>query len=354
MRLVCEASKLRKPIAIVGAGATCLEVLALLKEEIHLVSLIVDSDFKNKHIDQLSIEIQPIEQLKLFDGEILIACAGNESLRATLSDLGLNEVNYYYNYLANQNIQKDWISANPHIFQLSALFEDKKSLKSFNSILNSALTGEFNFPFHCVEPKPFFGADEFPIKFGDRLLDLGTHRGRHLQILTESDIRLLDSIICIEPDVSNNSHILNLFSYDSIKHDAWNSKLTIINKAIKSSHGIATGNGKGISNSISSIGSIDVNNQGDFKVETITLNDFIDYKPTLITADIEGDELELLSGGKELLVECRPRVAISTYHKPEHLIQITEFFESLPIEKSYKFRLHDFGYMDQVLYVQFL
>ena len=353
MRLKCEPSKLDRPIAIVGAGATCLEVLALLKDKTDLVCLIVDSDFKNKRIEQLSLEIRPLKDLYKFQGEVLIACAGNESLRAALSDIGLPEVNYYYNYLANQNTYGDWIKANLSIFHLDKLFHEEKSLLSFRSILTSALTGEFISPFDYVVPAPFFGVDEFPIRLGDRILDLGTHRGRHLQDLTETDLNLMESIICIEPDASNNYYILNLFSHDLTKNDIWNSKLTIINKAIKSTPGIAVGDGKGISNSFSQIYNSEDRGKSDFQVEVATLNDFINFRPTLITVDIEGDEMELLSGGKDLLVDCRPRVAISTYHKPEHLTQIADFFESLPFKKSYKFRLHDFGYMDQVLYVQF-
>jgi hypothetical protein len=84
------------------------------------------------------------------------------------------------------------------------------------------------------------------------------------------------------------------------------------------------------------------------------LNELNHLEPTLITVDVEGDEIDLLRGGVNLISKFRPRIAISTYHKPDHLELVYRFFKSFSGEKSYEFRLHDYGYMDQVLYIEFI
>jgi hypothetical protein len=41
-----------------------------------------------------------------------------------------------------------------------------------------------------------------------------------------------------------------------------------------------------------------------------------------VKMDIEGAELDALAGARALLARQRPRLAISVYHRPEHLWEI--------------------------------
>jgi FkbM family methyltransferase len=47
----------------------------------------------------------------------------------------------------------------------------------------------------------------------------------------------------------------------------------------------------------------------------------IDY----LKMDIEGADLDALIGGRRLLRECRPVVAVAAYHTPEHIVGIADF-----------------------------
>lgn len=76
------------------------------------------------------------------------------------------------------------------------------------------------------------------------------------------------------------------------------------------------------------------------KVSTIKLDDFCknnSVKPSYIALDIEGSELDVLKGGKNIIEKCRPTLAISIYHKREHLFQIINYLHE--INSSYKFYL---------------
>jgi hypothetical protein len=76
------------------------------------------------------------------------------------------------------------------------------------------------------------------------------------------------------------------------------------------------------------------------------------WRPTLIKMDIEGSELAALYGARHLIAESRPSLAISVYHKPDHLWRIPLLLASWPELGGYRYylRSHGFNGFDAVLY----
>jgi len=70
----------------------------------------------------------------------------------------------------------------------------------------------------------------------------------------------------------------------------------------------------------------------------------------LIKMDIEGAEPGALAGAQQALRRFRPKLAISVYHRPEHLWRIARWLESL--ELGYRFYLEHYTihYEETVLY----
>jgi methyltransferase, FkbM family len=60
-------------------------------------------------------------------------------------------------------------------------------------------------------------------------------------------------------------------------------------------------------------------------------------KITFIKADLEGGELLMLNGAKNLIRECKPKIAITTYHNKDHYILISDFLKN--INPNYKIKL---------------
>ena len=161
MRLVCNPSNFDRPIAIVGGGGTSTSVLDMLGDYKRLVALIVDNDIKlfGNKIETVNLNVNSFEKLQEFEGEILIACAGNDSLCEQLDRLGVAEVNYYYNYLANVALYDSW-KDNDDIFNIVSDFADTKSEESLKAIVASIKTKDFNSSFNLVVPRPFFGSSD--------------------------------------------------------------------------------------------------------------------------------------------------------------------------------------------------
>jgi len=66
---------------------------------------------------------------------------------------------------------------------------------------------------------------------------------------------------------------------------------------------------------------------------------------SLINADIEGNELELLKALKDIIVRDRPVLAICAYHKRSDLIDLPEYLNSIVTEYSFTMRKYA-GYTD--------
>lgn len=88
----------------------------------------------------------------------------------------------------------------------------------------------------------------------------------------------------------------------------------------------------------------------EFREKVHPINEFINEKTnwsilngekvTLINADIEGGELDLLKSMKDIITLHRPVLAICAYHRADDLIEIPKYIEK--ITKGYKFVLRKY------------
>lgn len=76
------------------------------------------------------------------------------------------------------------------------------------------------------------------------------------------------------------------------------------------------------------IGSSRIDPKGPEKISTVALDDFLD-EATFIKMDIEGAETKALIGSKNIILRCKPKLAIAIYHKVEDLWEIPLLIHSL-------------------------
>ncbi len=60
----------------------------------------------------------------------------------------------------------------------------------------------------------------------------------------------------------------------------------------------------------------------------------VDY----IKLDIEGAELDMLHGAAKTIVRCKPKMAVSAYHKHEDLWTLLPYIKSLRFDYEFAFR----------------
>lgn len=90
----------------------------------------------------------------------------------------------------------------------------------------------------------------------------------------------------------------------------------------------------------------------EIEVPVCALDDICkDENITFIKMDVEGSEYKALLGSKSIISSCRPKLAISIYHKPEDIWELPELI--LDMNKNYTFYLRHYSLAgeDTVLYV---
>jgi len=92
--------------------------------------------------------------------------------------------------------------------------------------------------------------------------------------------------------------------------------------------------------------------QGAFELPVYSLDDYFrDKEPfTILKADVEGSELDMLKGAKNTIRKSKPKMALSIYHNPDDFVSIIEYVKSLVPEYHLSVRNHSPDYKDTILY----
>lgn len=90
---------------------------------------------------------------------------------------------------------------------------------------------------------------------------------------------------------------------------------------------------------------------GGVFIQCVVLDDALrGFRPNLIKMDVEGAEPEALRGARDLVATCRPALAISVYHRPEHLWQIVLMLAGWDSGYRLYLRAHGYDGFDAILY----
>jgi FkbM family methyltransferase len=343
--------KKSKKISIYGAGGWGLELSRILNYLEVPIEYFIDKNAENiKCMDDLPV-ISP-NDLKVYDCNrentvVFIATRVEHitDITSFLKEMGytlIYSLNGFWNYshwfefnqLEKINIQKE------NIIKASNYFDDAESLITYYEILKNYITQTYETDKKILRNEQYFPKDIFLTKGYSRFVDCGAFDGDTVVGLIENNIEV-EKVALFEPAQENldligkNRILIENNFIDKIKifpYGLWSEKKEL-----------SFYSGRGTSCKIS--------NEGNNKIQCVTLDDSLkEFKPTFIKMDIEGAELEALIGGKKLIRHEKPDLAISVYHKIEHLWEVLLYLHELNL--GYKFYLRSYENYNQesVLY----
>ncbi len=209
--------------------------------------------------------------------------------------------------------------------------EDYRSKKVLYAILNNWYDFDFKTLGECQERNysHYFDLDVIQATEKEVFVDLGAYIGDTvLDYLNQYGANQYQKIYCYEiTEDSFETLKNNLSSYPNI---------TLRKKAVSDQEGILYFQKSVVDHSANMVGST-----GEEEIESITLDQDITEKVTMIKMDIEGSEEKAILGAKRHITEEHPKMLISVYHNHEDIWKIPKMLKEM--WDGYHFRLRYYG-----------
>lgn len=215
---------------------------------------------------------------------------------------------------------------------------DEFSKESMDAFLNEKMSGDYKeiLPY-VVMPQYYFNDAPWLYNDDDVLFDCGAYDGDSICDF----IRAVDGyskIIACEPDPDNYVALS-----DNIVRNKWE-RIDLHRTGLSDEKKI-------LKFSLSGDMYSKINENGDHLVEIDTIDNLLkSEKVSIIKMDIEGAEMEALTGAEETIRKYRPLLMISVYHKKDDIFNVFQFIDSKVKNYSYFFRCHKPYPIDAVLY----
>lgn len=83
---------------------------------------------------------------------------------------------------------------------------------------------------------------------------------------------------------------------------------------------------------------------------TVSIDHAVQDEVTFLKIDVEGAELAVLKGAKQIIKINKPKIAVCVYHKQQHFIEIPELLMEFRSDYKIFFRHHSPGIFESVMY----
>ena len=349
--------KLPKRLFIYGTGNFSHRIASVLEKlDIQIVN------FLEFDLSRAGEGVCSPNQIEIKQDNVVVLGLGNpeaniRDISKNLKNLGFRvvlpvEIVQYF-FLNGIHFENYWLTGDLEIYardealinQAKSLFEEKKSLKLFDSILEYRTKSDLP---NLSMPEPLhsqYMPSDLPWiekKLPVSIIDCGAFTGDSIETFVREGLTF-ENYFAFEPDSENYSLLLdaiktkNFAGIFPIRLATW-SKSCII-KFQKSG---GNNSGAHISDAVS--------NNLD-RVLAVKLDDmFASQRIDLIKMDIEGAEKETLLGLIDTIKANTPFLAISVYHKPEDLWEIPILIDKISNNYSYFLRTYGEQTFDTVLY----
>lgn len=222
--------------------------------------------------------------------------------------------------------------------EVKNLFEEPKSLDIFERIIDFLTSFDYNLlPIAEIENQ-YFPEDINIWNNKGAFLDIGSFDGQTL-LDAYRKYGKIQLAIAYEPDPQNINLIKNKIEELNIADQVFFVPCGVWSKT----ETLRFSSGGGESSSI--------HENGDITIQCLSLDEtLLDVKIGYIKMDIEGAEIEALQGAQNTIRKYRPTLAISLYHKPEHLFTIPLLINSWNLGYKFYIRSHGNNLLETVLY----
>ena len=339
-----------KRIFIYGAGGWGISLQRLLE----LYSIDIHAFF-----DQRADEIGMVNKIPVYNSdqynatendkkESLIIIAVRLELQKSVADslrkkgyincITMNGI-WHYACWTNKKELFSLVHEKENILKCAEIWADRKSLDIYYGQIECYLFRHYNLS-NQIDSNQYFPDDIVFGKGYSRFVDCGAYIGDTVASLSKN-IEKITHLIAIEPDADN---------FKKLNSEIVHEKKSIAGEIYLYPCGIWSST-KMLAFDSTQGPSCHVSEYGNTFLQCVSLDDILpNFIPTYIKMDVEGSEIEAIKGARYTISKHKPDLAISAYHKIEHLWEIPLLLKSL--NNNYNFYLRSYEHFNQetVLY----
>lgn len=209
-----------------------------------------------------------------------------------------------------------------------SLLADDLSRKVFKNSLEYRISGKIDYLFSCETERDEVFENIIKLSDSEVYVDLGAYRGDTVEEFLLMTHGKYEHIYALEPDIKNYNKL--------IENMGTLSNAEFINKASFSDKRVVRFEGGGGRNS-------NIADDGELFVHTTDVDSVLSGRAaTYIKMDVEGAEAETLEGLKNTLANCKPKLAVSAYHRTADLFTLPILISSLNPDYKIYLRHHPY------------
>lgn len=221
----------------------------------------------------------------------------------------------------------------PELYDVYKMLDSDESKKVFCAAIKGRLTGKISD--YRFAPEPQYFLHDFLPNTGDIVIDGGAYDGA----TTFDFAKCGAKVFAFEMDAINYKNCVERLEQFG------NENITLENLGLSDKEGEENYSSWGTGSR--------KNSGGNLTAKFIDLDTYVARKnlPRVdyIKLDIEGAELDMLRGAAKTITRCKPKMAVSAYHKPEDLFTLATYIKSLRPDYKFEFRHYRIDCTDYIL-----
>lgn len=320
-------SSIEKNVYIYGYGKMGKFVYQQLKSRMVLAGFIDGDRNKQHQIVEDNMKIYSLDEIDPKSCIIIATLFGWSDIYNKCQRLGFShcchyeELAFFDHTLPHWNqsfagIAESILKNQQEYVQVYNMLSDVKSKEIFENIINFRLTMDIMHMQKAYEisvmngEKQYFASDIISVNKEEVFIDCGGFCGETTEEFIQYVAGKYKKIYLFEPDV-------RLSNVAKCKWGGMLDKVEILPYGVGKEENMlsfqAVGDGSG-----------NFSEDGTEYVKVVKIDDVIKEKITFIKMDIEGMEVEALTGAQETIKKDKPKLAISVYHKCDDIFAITK------------------------------
>lgn len=328
-----------RPLVLFGAGATGKAVLESCRSLGINVTCFCDNNPAKEGTKHAGLDVISYKTLKeqYPDCNIIITIGTTDfkDVNNKLNNDAFNRIFPFAVLLFDFWDGRNYIYENLNSFEkLYDLLEDELSKQVLIARLNYIIDSNSAELEKLQTPDEYFDASIFSFTENEYFIDAGSLDGQTALEFAKR-VPKYNRIVCFEPDERNYcktlKNLASLTRTEVYPVGLWSAEETLRFES----------NG----------GNSSITQSGEHSIEVKPLDKLLSGQPvTFIKMDIEGAEVEAVSGAADIIRSQKPKLAICVYHSKEHIIKIPFLLKKLVPEYKIYLRHHSPSLLDTVCY----